>query len=411
MSTDLRTRLLQSDLRELTAPDLVADPYPAYESLRGDPLRMRSGTAVVTSYEDGSTVLRDESFVRESMPNVPGRTMRTMAGMPILLNPPEHTRLRDAATPLVEPNAMVAVERHSHGFAESVLHAGRATGSIDVVEVLAVPLAMSVLSDLLGIANVDRGEAQDWAYRLNQAIDTPVPLRATRARDVPGVLRHQQVGPRTLRAMRRAVRYATHVIERSDHRDESAFIPSLQALVEDETITTREAASLWVQVLLAGFDTVSTMLATTIWLLGEHPEQYERLAQDPDLVSGTIEESLRYESPTRLFGRIVGSDHELSGLGLQEGDDVVVIFGAANRDPDTFTDPHLFDIARTRNRKHLAFGHGIHFCLGAQLARAQATGVLHALIETLGDTPPRTAGAVWRRSYFIRGLNRVSLQL
>lgn len=411
MSTDLRERLLGSDLRELIAPDLLADPYPAYEALRGDPVRMRSGTAVVTGYDDGSTVLRDASFVRETMPPVPGRTMRTMADMLIVLNPPEHTRLREAATPLVPPDAMTAVERHARTFTEAALHGGRSPGGLDVVADLAQPLAMSVICDLLDIAEEDRDDAQDWSFRLNQAIDTPVPLRATRARAIPGILRHQQVGPRTLMAMRRAVRYATDVIERGADNGGIGLVPSLQDLVAAGTITTREAASIWMQVLVAGFDTVQTMLTTTIWLLGEHPEQYELLAADDDLVPGAIEESLRFESPTRLFGRVVGRAHSLSDLDLDVGDDVVVIFGAANRDPDTFTDPHAFDITRPRNRKHLAFGHGIHFCLGAQLARTEAAGALRALLETLGETPPQTHDARWRRAYFFRGLEHLRLRL
>lgn len=410
MSTDLRGRLLRSDLRELIALDLLADPYPAYESLRGEPVRMRSGTTVVTGYEDGSTVLRDESFVRETMPPVPGRTMRTMADMPIVLNPPEHTRLRDAATPLVSPDALNRIEEHARTLTETALHAGRAAGGLDVVADLAQPLAMSVICELLGIADEDRAHAQDWSFRLNQAIDTPVPLRATRARELPRILRHQQVGPRTLMAMRRAVRYATDTIELGTH-DGDGLVPSLQALVAEGVITTQEAASIWMQVLVAGYDTVQTMISTTIWLLGQFPEQYDLLARDTDLVPGAIEESLRYESPTRLFGRIIGQVTSLSGLDLAAGDDVVVIFGAANRDPDAFTDPNVFDITRRRARKHLAFGHGIHFCLGAQLARAEGAGALTAIIETLGRTPPRTRDACWRRSYFFRSLDQLHLQL
>lgn len=126
---DLRTRLLQSDLRELIAPDLITDPYPAYERLRGTPVRMRSGTALVTGYGDGATVLRDEHFVRETMPKVPGRAMRTVAQMLITLNPPEHTRLRHAATPLVPPDTIDTVERFAHDFTAETLVTRRGSGS------------------------------------------------------------------------------------------------------------------------------------------------------------------------------------------------------------------------------------------------------------------------------------------
>lgn len=411
MSTDLRTRLLDSNLRELIAPDLVANPYPAYEQLRGDPVRLRGGTAVVTAHADCATALRDESFVRETVPKMPGRTMRTIADMFVLLNPPEHTRLRSAATPLVPTDAMQDVERRAHGFTKGVLAAGRTSGGIEVVSELAVPLAMTVISDLLGIAEADRDKAQDWTFRLNQAIDTPVPLRAARALDIPSVLRHQHVGIRTLAAMRASVRYAGQTLRHSNHCGETGLVPSLQALVEDKTISDREAASIWLQVLLAGVDSVQTMLTSAIWLLSEHPEQYELVATDRTLLPAAIEEVLRFESPARLFGRVVSQDLALSGLELERGNDVVVIFGAANRDPDVFAEPHRFDITRKRTRKHLAFGHGIHFCLGAQLARAEATGALGALIETFGDSPPRTAQPEWRRSYFVRGLDRLHLRL
>lgn len=411
VTQDLRSRLLRSDLRELIASDLLADPYPAYEDLRGDPVRMRSGTAVVTSYRDGATVLGDESFVRETLPRLPGRTMRTVAGLPIALNPPEHTRLRGAITPLVAPGALASVEQRSYEVAAEALAAGRRSGTLDVVSDLTVPVAMTVISDLLGIAPGDRAGAQGWAFRLNQAIDTPVPLRAARALDVVALLRHQRAGPRALAATRSSVRYAERVIHGSDHRGATGLVPALQALVADEVISREEAASIWLQVLLAGVDTVQTMLASAIWLLGEHPEQYELLAADASRIPGAIEEVLRYESPTRLFGRVVSRDTSISGLDLRCGDDVVVIFGAANRDPGAFAEPHRFDIARDRSRKHLAFSHGIHFCLGAQLARAEAGGALRALVDALGASPPRTSGPSWRRAYFMRSLDHVALHL
>lgn len=188
-------------------------------------------------------------------------------------------------------------------------------------------------------------------------------------------------------------------------------MPSLQNLVADGTITQREAASIWLVLLLAGIDTVQTMLTSAIWLLSEHRDQYEALANDHTLLPAAIEEVLRFESPTRLFGRVVDRDLTLSGLELIRGDDIVVIFGAANRDPSIFPEPHRFDITRERTRKHLAFGHGIHFCLGAQLARAQATGALSALIETTGESPLRTEQAKWRPSYFMRSLDRLRLRL
>lgn len=411
MKHDLRTRLLDSDLRELIAPDLLADPYPAYEQLRGDPVRMRSGTALVTGYDDGAAVLRDEQFVRETMPKVPGRAMRTVAGMLITLNPPEHTRLRNAATPLVSPDTLDAVERFAYDFTTDALAARRGAGELEVVSELAVPLAMAVISDLLGIEHNDRREAQDWVFRLNQAIDTPVPLRATRTLDMVTILRHQQVGPRALLAMRRSTRSAERTVRDSGHHGMTGLVPSLQKLVADETITLREAASIWLQVLLAGVDTVQTMLSSAISLLSTRPDQYEHLANDRTLLPGAIEEVLRYESPTRLFGRVVDRDVDLSGLELERGDDVVVIFGAANRDPDVFPEPHRFDITRERSRKHLAFGHGIHFCLGAQLARSEAAGALTAILDHLDGTQPSTHSGTWRRSYFMRSLDQLHLQL
>ena len=411
MTTHLRTRLLQSDLRELVAPDLLADPYPAYEELRGEPVRMRSGTAVITSYADGATALRDEAFVRETMPNFPGRTMRTMADLLIILNPPKHARLRSAVTPLLPPDAMEQVERRTYEFARNVLAESRSSGGIEIVSELAIPLALTVVGDLLGIADRDLDKAKDWAFRLNQAIDSPVPLRATRAIDMPAQLRQQQVGPRTFAAMRGSIRYANRVVRHSSHQGNTTVVPSLQKLVAEETINEREAASIWLMFLLAGIDTVQTMLSSAIWLLSKHPEQYECLASDCTLLPAAIDEILRFESPTRLFGRVVDRDLSLSGLDLSRSDDVVVIFGAANRDPEVFPEPHRFDITRARTRKHLAFGHEIHFCLGAQLARAEATGALRAVIETLGPAPPRTDHAKWRQSYFMRSLEQVHLRL
>lgn len=401
----MRQRLIDSDLRDLLAPDLLADPYPAYESLRGSPIRLRSGTAVVTGHADSMAVLRGEAFVRESMPPIPGRSFRTISGILINQNPPEHTRLRRPVTPLLPPAAIDRVEHTAAAIADRAL----AAASLDVVSGLAFPLAATVIGELLGIPAPERPRAGRWSLRLTQAVDSPVPLRALRLWDVLGIMQHQRTGAPTVVALVRAVRAAERALN-SEHGEEAALVRSLQASVAAGTLTEREAASMWLQLLLAGVDTVQSMLASTVWLLATHPEQFEQLVADPTLAPGAIEEALRFESPTRLMGRIVGAHVELSGQPMAAGDDIVAIIGAANRDPDVFHDPNRFDITRARATKHVAFGHGVHFCVGAAVARAEVTGALRALTERF-RTPPSVNDAAWRPSYFMRSLARLEIQL
>lgn len=314
----MRQRLLDSDMRDLIAPDLLADPYPAYEALRGEPVRLRSGTAVVTRHVDAMAVLRGEAFGREPMPPVPGRSFRTFAGIMINQNPPEHTRLRRPVTPLLPPGALDQIERTAFDRTASAVAGAR----LDVVHDLAVPVAAEVIGVLLGIPQGERARAARWSSRLALAIDSPVPLRGLRLRNVPAILRHQRVGAPTLAAMVRTVRIAERSLA-AEHDEPAVIVRTLQDRVVDGSLNQSEATSMWIQLLLAAIDTVQTLLSSTLWLLATHPDQYEALASDPALVPATIEEALRFESPTRLMGRIVLRDVELSGLHLAAGDDVV----------------------------------------------------------------------------------------
>jgi cytochrome P450 len=335
--------------------------------------------------------------------------MRTAANFMTLLNPPEHTRIRRAVTPFLPTEVLGGVEQTARTITERALFAGRSSGGLEVVRELAIPIALSVISELLGVAPADRRRAMGWTFKLNKAIDSPVPMRATKASDFPAVVRHQGLGIRALTALPRSVRYAELALGRTYDDKSTVLVQSLQALVVDGIINTQEAAAIWLQSFIAGLDTVQTMIVNTIWLLGNHPEQYELLAEDTELIPGAIEEVLRFESPTRLLGRVVGHDIELSGHYLAAGDDVVVIRGAAHRDAEIFPDAQSFDI--TRSPKHLTFGHGVHFCLGAPLARVEVGGALRGLIEVLGEQPLRVLGHEWRRSFSMRGLDRVQLEL
>ena len=386
-------------LNELTTPAGREDPYPRYERLRAisPVVRAGDGALVVTRYADCTTAVRDPRL-GQLPPDV-----LAMAGYPdwaehpalrqlftslLMLNPPDHTRLRRLVSATFTARRVEALRPAITRMVNDLLDG--MTGTADFVTAFAFPLPVNVIGELLGVPLADRAQFQtlvrDWTQVL-EALN-------------PGALRRADIAATTIRdyladlAADRRRKPGTDLL--------SALVTAQQAghqLSDDELLST--AGLLFA----AGFETTTNLLANSLVALLSNPGQLRLLREQPDLARPAVEELLRFDSPVQIVSRITTAPVELGGLAVAAGEHVVAYLGAGNRDPDRFTDPHRLNFARSDNAP-LSFGGGSHYCLGAPLARLEAQLALPALLRrfprlSLSAEPKR------RDSLSIRGFTRL----
>lgn len=388
-------------LTELTTLTGREDPYPRYERLRqiSPVVRAQDGALVVTRHADCITVARDprlghmppDMLAFLGFPDWADHpALRILFTSMLIQNPPVHTRLRRLVSATFTARRVQALRPAIAGMVDDLLDGF--DGEADFVERFAFPLPVNVIGALLGVPEPDRAQFQtlirDWTQVLE--IITPDVLRV--ADPAAATVREYLVG---LVAERRR-----------DPKDDllSALIAAEGAgdqLTEDELLTM--AALLFA----AGFETTTNLLANAVVALLRNPDQLALLRERPDLAPAAVEELLRYDTPVQLISRLAGEPLELGGVAVDAGERVVAYLGAGNRDPERFADPDALRLDRADNAP-LSFGGGIHYCLGAPLARLEAQEALPALIRrfpglSLAGEPER------RDSLGIRGYTRVPL--
>jgi cytochrome P450 len=349
------------------APEFLENPYPVYARLRADqPLYWSpTGDVWLSRYADVQLALTDRRFGK-SAPAYAARST-ALGGEPVppsmlFQNPPDHTRLRALVTRAFTPRSVERLRPRIAAMAEDLLE--RAGSDFDVVEKFAFPLPAIVIAELLGVPAEEQARFQSWTADVAAAVDSTAD-EATRQR---GSNAREQM----------ADYFATLVAERSRHPRED-LISQLAADHESgDRLSLGELVSMCALLLAAGHETTVSLIANAVLTFARHPLDWRRLRSQPDRISGAIEELLRYESPLQLTDRVALDDLVIDGHPITRGQRVIAAIGAANRDPVVFDDPNRFDPGREPN-PHLAFGHGIHFCLGAPLARMEGHLALAAL--------------------------------
>jgi cytochrome P450 len=386
-----------------TLPELVTDPYPLYRRLREeDPIHLSPmGSWVLTRYADAVAVLRDPRFGRAGYRDLTrtylglGPMQRSFDRWMLFLDPPDHTRLRTLVSKAFTPRVIEARRSHIRQLVEGLLDEVRDLRSMDLMARLAYPLPVMVICELLGVPDEDRDRFHDWSFALALALDiaaaTPAVVEAGNAA-AAGLTDYFRDLIRERRRAPRAGELLSELIAAEEQGDR---------LSEEELLAT------CVLLLFAGHETTVNLIGNGTLALLRHPDQCARLRAEPDLIQGAVEELLRYDGPVQRTGRVLSEDAELGGTTLPAGARVVVVLGSANRDPARFPDPDRLDVARADNR-HLAFGGGMHYCLGAALARAEAQIALETLLRRfpkleLGGAPE------WRPSALLRGLQSLPL--
>ncbi|MEU4622673.1 cytochrome P450 [Actinoplanes sp. NPDC023801] len=369
-----------------------ADPYTIYESLRaeGDLVPTRLGNFVSPAHAVCNAVLRDRRFGVRASATTGTLPTENQVDMSFLdRDPPDHTRLRRLAQPSFGPKQIAAFRPQVEQTVDKLLARALESGTFDLVSAFAAPLPIAVISDLLGVPDAETARFAEHGAVIGSALDGVRSLRhAARLMTASNELDDVFIG--LLAARRAAPQPGDDVVGRI-------------LAGEGDQIQQREILPMLRLLLVAGFETTVNLIGNAVNALLGHPEQWRALCDDPaGLAAAAVEETLRWDPPVQRTARCALEEAEIAGRTVRPGQFVVTLIGGANRDPAVWTDAARFDIHRPPEADHLAFSSGIHYCVGAPLARLEATIALQRLAERMPGL--RRAGTIRRRSSgLIRG--------
>jgi cytochrome P450 len=383
-----------------------ADPYPVYRRMREEEPTHRSplGFHVFTRYDDCLTVLRHPQMSSDGR-NAAGfaefleqqpaarKMAKAMEGKRpfLLLDPPDHTRLRGLVSKAFTPRTVEGLRPRIQQVVDELLDAVEPKGAMEVVEDLAYPLPVVIICEMLGVPASDHERFKGWSRDLARGLDPDFvqPAEALERRFETVLAFHEYF--RDLIARRRSDPGAD-VLTALVHAEEQG-----DTLTEDEVLGTCTL------LLVAGHETTVNLIGNGVLALLRHRDQLAKLRADPTLIKSAVEEILRYDPPVQFDARVATTDIEVGGVTVAQGEQPLLILAAANRDPQQFDAPDTLDITRVDNR-HLSFGHGAHFCLGAPLARLEGQLALGTLAERLPRMEPAADVPVYKENLILRGL-------
>ncbi|MFE8944392.1 cytochrome P450 [Streptomyces sp. NPDC007856] len=393
-------------------PAFLADPYPAYAELRARGRAIRyepTDQWLVPHHADVSALLRDRRLGRTYQHRFSheefGRTPPTPEHEPfhtlndhgmLDLEPPDHTRIRRLVSKAFTPRTVERLKPYVHGLANDLVAALVHNGGGDLLTDVAEPLPVAVIAEMLGIPEADRAQLRPWSaaicgmYELNPSEETAA------------------------KAVRASVEFSEYlrllIAARRKEPGEDLVSGLIAAHDEDgDRLTEQEMISTAVLLLNAGHEATVNATVNGWWALFRNPGQLAALRADHSLIPSAIEELMRYDTPLQLFERWVLDDIEIDGTVIPRGSEIAMLFGSANHDPAVFTDPDRLDLTRTDN-PHISFSAGIHYCIGAPLARIELAASMTALLQ---QAPTLTLAAEPRRkpNFVIRGLEGLSVEI
>lgn len=401
---------------DLGKPATNANPFPEFARLRAeDPVHwsLAMKAWIITRHADVKNVALNNrqisadrltpffktnpEYQRGSIDSL----VRYLNHWMVFRDPPDHTRLRrlfnKAFTPTSVSNLRPSIENIVAHLIDGMEAKARRGETVDYIADFAYPLPASVIMDLLGVPRTDLGRVKLWSDDIALFIGTA-----------------QVAGNKYLRAESGAKAmsdYFRSLVEARTAEPHDDMISHLVLARDDrDALTTDEIIGTCILLLFAGHETTTNLIGNGFLYSMRHREQWERLVADPSLAGSAVEEYLRYDGPSGALARVAAADLEMGGKTIREGQRLFAFMNSANRDPEAFADPDRFDISREPN-VHLTFGHGIHFCLGAPLARLEAQIATTRLAERLPDVRLSGGDPEWHDSLILRGVKRLPVQL
>jgi cytochrome P450 len=396
----------------LLTPEGKADPYPRYAAIREHAPAFRSamGFVVFGRYEDCLSVLRDPRFGKGE----PGAVWEeygltedewlarfdssaTNRRSLLSLDPPDHTRLRKLVAKAFTPRTVERLRPGIVAITDGLIDRFDTASPVDVISALALQVPMAVIGEMLGVPEADRAALQPLIRTAVATLEFTPPL--------------EQLEAAAAAARAISERFEELIADRRAHPTDDLLSELIHVEEEGDQLTHDELLSTIILIYAAGFETTTNLIGNGLLALLDHPDELQRLRDDPTLSRSAVDELLRWDSPVQLDGRQAFEDLDVQGVAVEAGQQVVTMLGSANRDPRVFEDPDRLDVGRD-GPAPMSFGSGIHYCLGASLARAEGQVVFERLLDRFatiepawGDERPR-----YRDSIVLRGLETLPVR-
>lgn len=388
-------------LYHLLDPAVLADPYPLYRRLREeDPVHWDPylHAWVVTRYADAVQVFQrfsaDRTPSAEKLASMGmeqlGPIARVMVRQMLFLDPPQHNRIRGLAAIAFTPRRVEQLRSRIEEITNDLVDRIEGKGEAELMENLANPLPAIVTAGLLGVPESNHDRLKHWSQ------------------DFAEVLGNFQHNPdrasRVLSSLEQMTAFFQEAVRRESTEPTEGLVNALtNAEVDGDRLTEDEVIANLIITMVGGQETTTNLIGNGLLTLLRNPDEMERLRSEPSLTPSAVEELLRYESPSQHTARLAPDEVELGGRLIGKRQAVIVVMGAANRDPERFSDPDLLNLARQENR-HLAFGWASHFCFGAPLARIEGQIALSTLLRRLPGLRLKPGPIAWRQNLGLRGL-------
>jgi cytochrome P450 len=386
-------------LTDLADPSILPDPYPVLAGLReASPFAEYDGAFVVAGkHADISAVLRHPNASSERnksllAPEVPRR--RAQRPSFLSLDPPDHTRLRRLVSKAFTPRRIAQLEPRIREITADLLNGAAAAGQLELVSQLAYPLPVRIISEMLGVPVEDHPRFAGWSARLAHSLQ-------------PGFgLNQEEAISRAEAAQAASDEFADYfgelIAKRRAHPADDLLTAMVRADDDGEMLTEDELIATCVLLLVAGHETTVGLISNAVLALLRHPGQLALLQANPALAASAVEETLRYDAPVQMTARVAKGGMQVGDVSARDGALVLLLLAAAGRDPAVYPDPDQFDIRRGA-ANHLAFAAGPHFCLGAPLARLEATVVLEAIASGMAEPKLDEASLAYKPNLNLRG--------
>ncbi len=389
---------------DILSPEFKANPFPFFAQLRSEQpvyptiLPNKQRVWLLSRYEDVHMLLMDGRFAKDCRNAMTEEQLKQRPWMPKMfraleknmldLDPPDHTRLKKLVHKVFTPQRIQQMQERIQILAEELLEKVSDKGEMDLVKDFALPLPMTIITEILGVPDKDRDKFHKWSKVIVSLDQFSATLRS-----LPSVWMF-------IRYLKRFFK-----IRRAEPKDDlvSALI---QAEESGDKLNEDELLAMVFLLLVAGHETTVNLISSGTLALIEKPDQMSKLVENPLLIDSAVEELLRFTSPVFMSTeRYAREDFKIHNATIPRGELVLGVIGSANRDDDVFENPDLLDITREPN-KHLSFGHGIHFCLGAPLARMESQIAINTLLKKLPNLRLKHSAESlrWRSSLILRGL-------